>query len=105
MRPLNRTARVFLYDEQIGWLNQDDSGFSFAYLPTYQGIPLSLSLPVEQKTFHAKQLFPYFASLVPEGWLKEKYSQLQRIDEQDLFGLLLNNSKNMLGAIRLERGN
>ncbi|TCT16512.1 serine/threonine-protein kinase HipA [Bibersteinia trehalosi] len=98
-----RKADVLLYGDKIGELSQDHRGFCFAYLPEYQGIPLSISFPIAQKAFYAEQLFPYFASLVPEGWLKQKYVDLQKIDEQDLFGLLLNNGENLLGAVQIVR--
>lgn len=98
-----RKADVLLYGDKIGQLWQDQAGFHFAYLPHYQGIPISISLPVSQEHFVAERFFPYFASLVPEGWLKARYADLQKIDEQDLFGLLLNNGENLLGAVQIVR--
>lgn len=103
MRNLIRSGRVFLYGEFIGLLREDNHGFHFAYNPDYQGIPLSLSLPISQSPFHSKTLFPYFASLIPEGWLKKKYSTYQQIDEHDLFRFLINNGENMLGAVQIYR--
>lgn len=103
MQLLTRVGKVFLYGKPIGILSQDSDGFHFYYDLDYVGIPLSLSLPLEKREFHAKTLFPYFASLVPEGWLKKTYSTLQKTDEDDLFGLLLNNGENMLGAIQIFR--
>ena len=102
MRDLVRSGKVFLYGEFIGLLREDHSGFHFAYTPDYQGIPLSLSFPIEQSPFHSATLFPYFASLVPEGWLKHKYALHQRIDESDMFRFLLNNGENMLGAVQIQ---
>lgn len=103
MRRIKRSAKVFLYNEPVGQIHQDDIGFHFSYFKDYVGIPLSLSLPVAQQHFYSEQLFPYFASLIPEGWLKAKYSALQKIDEHDQFGILLNNGENMLGAITIKR--
>lgn len=98
-----RKADVCLFGDVIGELRQEPSGFYFAYLPHYQGIPLSLSLPIEQREFYSENLFPYFIGLVPEGWLKEKYAEVQKIDPCDLFGLLLNNGKNLIGAVQVLR--
>ncbi|QXO17004.1 HipA N-terminal domain-containing protein [Vibrio ostreae] len=39
----------------------------------------------------------------PEGWLKKRYSELQKIDENDPLGMLLSNGKNLLGAVQLLR--
>ena len=99
-----RQVIVFLYGKKIGYLRQDEQGFTFEYLEGYQGLPLSLSLPVAQKMFHSKTLFPYFASLAPEGWLKHRFGELQKIDEQDLFGILIQNGENLLGAVKLVAG-
>ncbi|WP_338564930.1 hypothetical protein [Erwinia sp. E_sp_W01_6] len=33
--------------------------------------------------------------------VKKRYSRLQKLDEQDLFGLLLQNGENLLGAVQL----
>ena len=102
MRDLVRSGKVFLYGEFIGLLREDHRGFHFAYNPDYQGIPLSLSFPIEKSPFYSDTLFPYFASLVPEGWLKHKYAFHQRIDESDMFRFLLNNGENMLGAVQIQ---
>lgn len=94
-----REVNVYLHQRLVGFLRQFDDGYEFEYLADYQGRPLSLSLPVAQRKFYAPTLFPYFKSLCPEGWLKERYCALQKIDEQDLFGLLANNGKNLIGAV------
>lgn len=101
---MDRQVNVFLYNEKIGVLRQEKRGFIFEYLPDYQGVPLSLSFPIKQRIFHSENLFPYFAALAPEGWLRSRFSQLQKIDEQDLFGMLIQNSDNLIGAVRLESG-
>ena len=103
MRDLKRSGKVYLYGEFIGLLQEDKHGFHFAYNPDYQGMPLSLSLPLEQSPFYSKTLFPYFTSLIPEGWLKKKYAAYQQIDEHDLFRFLINNGDNMLGAVQIFR--
>lgn len=96
-----RKLAVYLYGEQVGILSQNDEGFSFSYLQDYRGVPISLSFPVGVGAFHSKTLFPYFASLAPEGWLKAKVAQYQRIDENDLLGMLLQNGENLIGAVKL----
>lgn len=98
---MHRRVTVWLYGELTGWLMQDDIGYVFEYRPDYIGPPLSLSLPVEKKRFPRDTLHPFFASLAPEGWLRRRYSQLQKIDEQDLLGMLLQNGENLIGAVKL----
>ena len=99
-----RQVTVFLYGKKVGYLRQDENGFTFEYLDGYQGLPISLSLPVAQRVFYSKTLFPYFASLAPEGWLKRRFGELQKIDEKDLFGILIQNGDNLLGAVKLVVG-
>ena len=99
-----RQVTVFLYGKKVGYLRQDENGFTFEYLDGYQGLPISLSLPVAQRVFYSKTLFPYFASLAPEGWLKRRFGELQKIDEKDLFGILISNGENLLGAVKLVVG-
>ena len=99
-----RQVTVFLYGKKIGHLRQDKQGFTFEYIDGYQGVPLSLSFPIRQKIFHSPFLFPYFASLAPEGWLKRRFGELQKIDEKDLFGILISNGENLLGAVKLVVG-
>lgn len=98
---MRRRVEVWLYGEPVGELRQDDNGYEFSYREGYVGPPLSLSLPVRVGRFHSQTLPPFFASLAPEGWLKMRYSQLQQRDEQDLLGMLIDNGKNLIGAVQL----
>lgn len=99
---MRREVKVYLHQRLIGFLRQHDEGFEFEYLPDYQGKPLSLSFPISEKKFFSQKLFPYFTSLVPEGWLKKRYEETQKIDEKDIFSLLVNNGKNLIGAVSIE---
>jgi len=98
---MRRRVKVWLYDRPVGWLTQENNTYLFEYSPDYTGPALSLSLPVQQRQFPSATLHPFFASLAPEGWLKRRYSQLQKIDESDLLGMLLHNGENLLGAVKL----
>lgn len=99
---MQQSVIVSLHDVPAGWLRQTAQGYEFEYLPDYNGLPLSLSLPLAQRRFSSPTLFPYFASLVPEGWLKKRYSDIQKIDENDLFSLLINNGSNLIGAVSIK---
>lgn len=99
---MHRAANVYLYEKLIGVLTQNDDGFNFSYLPNYQGIPVSLSLPVGVGDHTSSTLHPFFKSLAPEGWLRKRYSDIQKIDEKDLFGILLNNGNDLIGAITIK---
>ena len=96
---MGRKVIVFCYGKQAGILRENNDEYVFTYDDEYRGKPISLSLPLSKKTFPSKGLHPFFKTLAPEGWLKKRYSELQHIDERDLFGFLIRNGSDLLGAI------
>lgn len=100
---MDRKVKVLLYGKFCGVLSQTEQGFTFDYDSSYKGRNLSLSMPLSDGPFKSKELHPFFLSLAPEGWLKKRYSELQKIDENDPLGMLLSNGKNLLGAVQLLR--
>jgi serine/threonine-protein kinase HipA len=59
-------------------------------------------LPKNEKEFHAKYLFPFFYSMLPEGSNKQVVCQLNRIDREDYIVLLMTTAKNdSIGAVRI----
>ncbi len=100
---MDRKVKVLLYGKFCGVLSQGSQGFTFEYDANYKGRSLSMSMPLDKGRFDSKELHPFFLSLAPEGWLKKRYSELQRIDENDPLGMLLSNGKNLLGAVQLLR--
>nr|VVV06705.1 hypothetical protein AW0309160_04199 [Aliivibrio wodanis] len=100
---MDRKVNVYLYKQLAGILTQKDNCFTFTYSESYRGKPLSLSFPLKEKSFTEECLHPFFSSLAPEGWLKKRYSEIQKIDENDTLGMLIQNGNNLIGAVRLER--
>jgi HipA-like protein len=102
-----RSAKVLFKDEEAGILTQlDDGSFTFRYShawvadSTKQSI--SLTLPKTEKEFHSKYLFPFFFNMLPEGSNKEVACKLNRIDQNDYFGLLMTTTKtDSIGAVRV----
>ena len=68
-----RQALVFYKNEIAGIIRESDEGFVFQYDTDYlakdNAKPVSLTLPLQQKAFSSKVLFPFFDGLIPEGWL------------------------------------
>ena len=81
-----------------GVLSENGNTYTFTYDPGYRGKSLSLSMPVTQKIHVHEGLHPFFKGLAPEGWLRRRYSEIQHIDERDLFGFLIRNNKDLLGV-------
>lgn len=99
---MGRKVNVFMFGVLAGTLEEKDDKYVFTYNENYKGKPLSLSIPTSALVHESKELHPYFKSLTPEGWLKKRYSEIQRIDERDTFGFLIANGTDLLGAITVE---
>lgn len=95
-------ANVFLFDKHVGVLEKHGKGYTFSYQRDYFGPPLSLSLPLNELPYNSETLFPFFKSLLPEGWLLKQYARSQKIDERNEFGLLINNGEDLLGAVAIK---
>ena len=102
-----RKAKVLFKNEEAGILTQhDDASFSFHYhddwLANERKQSISLTLPKTKKEFHSKHLFPFFYNMLPEGSNKQVVCKLNRIDQDDHFGLLMSTAKNdSIGAVRI----
>lgn len=93
-----RKVGVWLYNKPVGTLSKEEMGFAFCYT----GCAISLSMPVRSEPYLSKERHPFFKGLAPEGWLRKRYSEIQKIDDKDLFGLLMQNGNDLLGAVVLK---
>ncbi|MBN7796646.1 HipA N-terminal domain-containing protein [Parahaliea mediterranea] len=94
-----------LYQGRLaGILEEDEEGFSFTYDSEYLagGVPISYQLKLREAAYESKDLMPFFENLVSEGWLRKLQSRQQKIDENDRFGLLLANGRDLVGAVTVE---
>lgn len=96
-----RVANV-LYNQQLaGTLAEIDGGYEFTYGDAYLsgGIPIAFTFPLQEAPFRSAQLPAFFENLVSEGWLRKLQAKEQHIDEDDRFGLLLRNGRDLVGAV------
>jgi serine/threonine-protein kinase HipA len=102
-----KQAKVFLKDMFAGILTEDDMGYEFRYEPEYlkseDALPVSLTLPLTEKPYRDKVLFPFFDGLIPEGWLLDIAEQNWKISARDRFSLLLACCKDCIGNISIQR--
>lgn len=102
-----KQAKVFLKDMFAGILTEDDMGYEFRYEPDYlkseNALPVSLTLPLTEKPYRDKILFPFFDGLIPEGWLLDIAEQNWKISARDRFSLLLACCKDCIGNISIQR--
>jgi serine/threonine-protein kinase HipA len=100
-----RKAEIKVNDKTAGWLTQDENGYHFQYdnsfLESDAPESISLTLPVQKKTFDSKVLFPFFDGLIPEGWLLEIAEKNWKLNPRDRMGLLLACCKDCIGAVSI----
>lgn len=98
-----RRAEIKMNDNVAGWLTQDENGYHFQYAPAYlqseQPKSISLTLPVQEKVYSSKTLFPFFDGLIPEGWLLDIAEKNWKLNPRDRMGLLLACCKDCVGAV------
>jgi serine/threonine-protein kinase HipA len=100
-----RKAKVLFKGEEAGLLSQyDDGTFEFQYHPSWLTDTgkqdISLTLPKREEPYRSDYLFPFFYNMLPEGSNKQVVCQLNRLDQDDYFGLLLTIAKNdAIGAV------
>lgn len=104
---MGRVANVYYNGILAGKLEEHNEGFSFTYAEKYLagGIPVAFRLPLQEQPLNTPTLPAFFENLVSEGWLRRLQSLEQKIDEQDRFGLLLQNGKDLIGAVTVEPAN
>lgn len=102
---MDRIANVFFNGRLAGTLKRRSHAYEFKYSSNYLagGTPLSFHLPLQEDPFVSKELFSFFENLASEGWLKKTQSREQKIDENDRFGLLIANGKDLIGAVTVEQ--
>ncbi|MDR1610830.1 MAG: HipA N-terminal domain-containing protein [Candidatus Symbiothrix sp.] len=98
-----KQAKIFFKNELAGILTEDENGYAFIYdnqyLKSEKSEPVSLTLPMQEHTFHNNVLFPFFDGLIPEGWLLDIAQKNWKIDLRNRFSLLLACCKDCIGAV------
>ncbi|MFA0963526.1 HipA N-terminal domain-containing protein [Roseivirga sp. BDSF3-8] len=100
-----RRAKVYMYDDHVGNLIEDESGYTFQYLEEYVNAPdsepISLTLPLQSESYSNNVLFPFFDGLIPEGWLLDIAEKNWKLDARDRMGLLLQTCRDCIGAVSI----
>lgn len=96
-----RTAKVFVCNEEAGVLTELIPGkdYTFDYFLEYQGISVSLTMPISVRNFHFDCFPPFFEGLLPEGFQLEGLLHHAEIDRNDLFSQLVQVGNDMIGAV------
>ena len=101
-----KKAKVFLKDQLAGILIENEEGYTFQYDPEFlkskHAEAISLTLPLTERPYQDKVLFPFFDGLIPEGWLLDIAQKNWKIDLRDRMALLLACCKDCIGAVSIE---
>ncbi|MEG2728821.1 MAG: HipA N-terminal domain-containing protein [Mucinivorans sp.] len=98
-----RQAQIYNHDLLAGVLREDENGYTFIYddhyLKSSEAEAISLTMPLSEKPYNEKILFPFFDGLIPEGWLLDIAENSWKINRRDRMSLLLACCKDCIGSV------
>lgn len=101
-----KKADVYMFGKLTGLLTEDENGFHFEYDQSYlksdNAEPISLTLPLTDKEYISKVMFPFFDGLIPEGWLLDIAQRNWKLDPRDRMEILLKTCHDCIGAVSIE---
>ena len=87
-------------------MTEDENGYNFKYNENYlqsdYAQAISLTLPLTNKPYIEKILFPFFDGLIPEGWLLDIAEKSWKLNRRDRMSLLLVCCKDCIGSVSVE---
>ena len=101
-----RKGHVFFNKDLAGYISETKDGYIFQYDKEFleKRIPISISLPLREEPYESKELFSFFKGLLPEGWYLDIVTAIQKVDREDLFGVLLcTTSGDTIGAVTVRK--
>lgn len=97
-----RTALVHQAGEPAGHLvEMPGKGWSFTYLPEYDGPAVSLTMPVRAEPYEFGSFPPPFEGLLPEGPQLEALLRKHKIDRHDTFQQLVTVGGDLVGSLTI----
>lgn len=95
-----RKARIFMLGEFAGFLEEEEAGkWIFRYVPSYEGPPISLTMPIEEENHYFDIFPPFFEGLLPEGEMLDGLLRHRKIDRKDYFAQLIAVGADTVGAV------
>ena len=100
-----KTLIVFHRGKLVGSiLDKASTGISFQYSDDAD-FRLSVSLPLSNKIYTAKEIEPFFSGLLPDGELREQIAKDAHVSSSSWFKLLSNYGREIAGAIEIIEDN
>ncbi len=99
-----RRAKIFVHGVETGVLEELKQGteYIFKYLDSYEGVPVSLTMPVDAREIRFDRFPPFFDGVLPEGVMLDGLLRQRKIDKDDFFSQLLAVGKDLVGAVTVE---
>ena len=99
-----KRAKVYMLGKYAGILSELEKGknYRFEYDVHYEGTPVSLTMPIQDKIFSFDAFPPFFDGLLPEGMMLEGLLRYNKIDKDDFFTQLIAVGSDMVGAVTVE---
>ncbi len=99
-----RSAEVSMHSMPAGILEEIEARkkYQFTYFEGYNGPPVALTMPVDEKGFVFDRFPPFFDGLLPEGILLEGLLKQRKIDKYDYFGQLIAVGNDLVGAVTVQ---
>lgn len=101
-----KSGKVFFGDFFAGIITEDSDGYHFQYDSNYLSSenpePISLTLPISDKIYSDKNLFPFFDGLIPEGWLLDIAQKNWKVNPRDRMEILLKTCHDCIGAVSIQ---
>ena len=99
-----RRAKVFVNGKEAGTLTELEFGkqYRVEYAPGYSGTPISLTIPVVDKTYEYDSFPPFFDGLLPEGYQLEGLLKIGKVDRNDFFAQLMAVGDDLVGNITVK---
>lgn len=99
-----RKGKVYYNAHLAGIISETNEGeYVFQYdkefVKAHSKEFITFTMPVTDKPYIDKRLFPFFEGLIPEGWLLDIASKNWKINRNDRMGLLLACCQNCIGAV------
>ena len=101
-----QTVIVRLSGRRCGELSQFDDGttrfrYDAAWLQASDARPVSLTMPLRADPYESRGLHPFFANLLPEGWLLDITLLRTKIARDDGFSLLAATCRDCMGEVEI----
>lgn len=93
--------QLYVYNSEqfCGILSFDGSVYSFQYLSSYQGPPISLTMSCRAEPYVYQTFPPFFDGLLPEGYQLEGLLRHLKIDRHDYMAQLAAIGNDMVGTV------